>query len=449
MQETNRLFIDSQTFSELDIFGSQGVGKNLFDMINLCTTNGGEDKLKRLFKRPKNNKSEIENIQNTVKYFFENLEDWNLPVSREEMNAVEVYFFSKPGPISSNNFFLKFLEGLWLKFSHKSYNEVFRKGTKNAIKTLICLKDFIEVKNNEYLPDYLKEIFNSMTEFLSNEKINRLIKDQEDVSLGFLTALNVDKMFRDKLKTDFSLFIDFIYELDLLMTMATATKKYKLIFPKFVDRAESYIEIKDLYHVFLDKPIKNNILFDEGKNFMFMTGPNMAGKTTLLSSIGLAVFMSHIGLGVPATSMKLSAFNCIFSSMNPSGNISIGYSYFFSEVMRIKNAAIALRKHRKVLMLLDELFKGTNIKDAVDGSLLVVEGLTKWKSSVFILASHLTELENDIKQKSNILFNYFDSDVKDGKPIFNYKLMDGVSHKRLGLLIIKDQKLDLLLDPEK
>jgi len=47
------------------------------------------------------------------------------------------------------------------------------------------------------------------------------------------------------------------------------------------------------------------------------------------------------------------------------------------------------------------------------------------------------------------LFNYFDSDVKDGKPIFNYKLMEGVSHKRLGLLIIKDQKLDLLLDPEK
>jgi len=449
MQETNRLFIDSQTFSELDIFGSHGVGKNLFDMINHCTTNGGEDKLKRLFKRPKNNIREIEAIQEAVKYFTENLKNWNLPVSKEQMNAVEVYFFSKPGPLSSDNIFLKFLEGAWLKFSHKSYNEVFRKGTKNAIKTLICLKDFIEIKNSDDLPYYLKEIFNSISEFLSNDKINRLVKDQEDVSLGFLKALNIDKIFRDKLKVDFSLFIDLIYELDLLMAMATATKKYKLIFPKFVDRTESYIEINDLYHIFLDTPIKNNILFDEGKNFMFMTGPNMAGKTTLLSSVGLAVFMSHLGLGVPANSMSLSAFNCIFSSMNPSGNISIGYSYFFSEVMRVKNAAIALRKHRKVLMLLDELFKGTNIKDAIDGSLLVIDGLTKWKSSVFILASHLTELENDIRQKSNILFNYFDSDVKEGKPIFNYKLMEGVSHKRLGLLIIKDQKLDLLLDPEK
>ncbi|MBI9039346.1 MAG: hypothetical protein JEY97_14515 [Bacteroidales bacterium] len=449
MQETNRLFIDSQTFSELDIFGSHGVGKNLFDMINHCTTNGGEDKLKRLFKRPKNNIREIEAIQETVKYFTENLKNWNLPVSKEQMNAVEVYFFSKPDPLSSDNIFLKFLEGAWLKFSHKSYNEVFRKGTKNAIKTLICLKDFIEIKNSDDLPIYLKEIFNSISEFLSNDKINKLIKDQEYVSLGFLKALNIDKIFRDKLKVDFSLFIDLIYELDLLMAMATATKKYKLVFPKFVDRTESYIEINDLYHIFLDKPIKNNILFDEGKNFMFMTGPNMAGKTTLLSSVGLAVFMSHLGLGVPANSMSLSAFNCIFSSMNPSGNISIGYSYFFSEVMRVKNAALTLKKHSKVLMLLDELFKGTNIKDAIDGSLLVIDGLTNWKSSVFILASHLTELENDIRQKSNILFNYFDSDVKEGKPIFNFKLLEGVSHKRLGLLIIKDQKLDLLLDPEK
>lgn len=449
MQKTNRLFIDLQTFRELDIFGSNGVGKNLFDMINHCSTNGGEDKLKRLFKRPKNEINEIESIQNTVKFFSKNLNDWNLPVTKEQMNVVEVYFFSKPGPLSSNNIFLKFLEGVWLKFSHKSYNEVFRKGTKNAIKTLICLKNFIEIKNNDDLPDHLKEIFNSMSEFLLNEKIDRLIKDQEEVSPGFMTALNIDKIFREKLKTDFSLFIDLIYELDMLMAMAAATKKYKLIFPKFIDRTESFIEIKDLYHIFLDKPVKNNILFDEGKNFMFMTGPNMAGKTTLLLSVGLAVFMSHIGLGVPATSMRLSVFNCIFSSMNTTGNISIGYSYFFSEVMRVKNAALTLKKHSKVLMLLDELFKGTNIKDAIDGSLLVIDGLTKWKSSVFILASHLTELENDIRQKSNILFNYFDSDVKDGKPVFSFKLMEGVSHKRLGLLIIKDQNLDSLLDPEK
>ncbi len=171
----------------------------------------------------------------------------------------------------------------------------------------------------------------------------------------------------------------------------------------------------------------------------------MAGKTTFLKSSAIAVYLAHLGMGVPASSMRLTTFNTIFSSLNTSDNLSIGYSYFYSEVMRVKQAAEALRTHSKALMIFDELFKGTNVKDAFDGSVLVIDGLVNWKSSVFILSSHLLEIEKKIETYSNIFFQYFDSNIQNGKPEFNFKLKEGLSNERLGLLILKNEKIDELL----
>jgi DNA mismatch repair protein MutS len=152
-------------------------------------------------------------------------------------------------------------------------------------------------------------------------------------------------------------------------------------------------------------------------------------------------------MGVPANSMKLVPFNCIFSSLNTTDNLSIGYSYFYSEVVRIKKAAETLKHYGKSFMIFDELFKGTNIKDAFDGSSLVIDGLVKWKSSIFILSSHLLELENKIKKYRNVFFQYFDSSVINGRPVFNFQLYKGLSTERLGLIILKNEQIEKLLEP--
>jgi len=99
-------------------------------------------------------------------------------------------------------------------------------------------------------------------------------------------------------------------------------------------------------------------------------------------------------------------------------------------------------------MIFDELFKGTNVKDAFDGSILVIDGLMKWESSLFILSSHLLELEHTIRNYPNTFFQYFDSDVVNGKPVFSFGLREGISKERLGLLILKNEKIDKILDPK-
>jgi DNA mismatch repair protein MutS len=73
-------------------------------------------------------------------------------------------------------------------------------------------------------------------------------------------------------------------------------------------------------------------------------------------------------------------------------NIAKGESYFFNEVQRIKNTIYKINDGKKWLVLIDELFKGTNVQDAMKCSLTVIKGLIKIRNSLFILSTHLYEI---------------------------------------------------------
>jgi DNA mismatch repair protein MutS len=180
---------------------------------------------------------------------------------------------------------------------------------------------------------------------------------------------------------------------------------------------------------------------------LFLTGANMAGKSTFIKSVGDAVFLAHIGMGVPANTMELTMFDGLLSNINVVDNISKGESYFYNEVQRIKSTIVKINDGRKWLILIDELFKGTNVEDAMKCSTVVIEGLIKVKQSLFILSTHLYEIGEKLKAHDNIIFKYFETTVDDDQLKFSYQLKDGISNDRLGYLILKREKvIDLLED---
>ena len=143
--------------------------------------------------------------------------------------------------------------------------------------------------------------------------------------------------------------------------------------------------------------------------------------------------------------MELSLFDGLLSNINVVDNISKGESFFYNEVQRVKNTILKVSDKRKWLILIDELFKGTNVEDAKKCSTVVIEGLIKIKSSLFILSTHLYEISENLNGHPNIDFKYFETEVTGDKLVFNYQLKDGVSNDRLGYLILKKEKvIDLL-----
>ncbi|MCB0742218.1 MAG: DNA mismatch repair protein MutS, partial [Chitinophagaceae bacterium] len=127
-------------------------------------------------------------------------------------------------------------------------------------------------------------------------------------------------------------------------------------------------------------------------------------------------------------------------------NIAKGESFFYNEVQRIKNTIEKINDGKKWLVLIDELFKGTNVQDAMKCSLAVIKGLLKIKNSLFILSTHLYEIGNELQTFPHISFRYFETDVKNEQLEFSYQLKEGISKDRIGYVILKREKVVEMLD---
>ena len=177
------------------------------------------------------------------------------------------------------------------------------------------------------------------------------------------------------------------------------------------------------FHPLIDNPIMNDFEIIDNKNFCFVSGANMSGKSTFLKTVGLCVYLAHIGFPVPAKEMEISMFNGPYSTINISDNIEKGYSHYYSEVKRVKEIALMIKEKRKVLVIFDELFRGTNVKDAFDVTLMVSKGFSEINESLFFISIHIVEVGQELEKLESIDFRCFESSMIGEEPIYNYKLV--------------------------
>ena len=171
----------------------------------------------------------------------------------------------------------------------------------------------------------------------------------------------------------------------------------------------------------------------------------MAGKSTFIKTVGIVIYLAHVGMGAPAKKMEMTVMDGLITNLTIADNVVKGESYFFNEVQRIKNTVERIKDGKKYCVLIDELFKGTNIQDAMKCSIKVIEGLQKSRSSLFILSTHLYEISESLTKYENIQFSYFETQVKQKELIFHYQLKEGVSQDRIGYLILeREGVVDLL-----
>jgi DNA mismatch repair ATPase MutS len=132
----------------------------------------------------------------------------------------------------------------------------------------------------------------------------------------------------------------------------------------------------------------------------------MAGKSRLMKAIGIAMYLAHMGFPIAAASISFSVREGIYSSINVVDNIGLGYSHFYAEVVRVKQAAEAAASGKRLLLMFDELFKGTNLKDAFDGTLAVTRAFAEYRDCLFIVSTHIIEVGEALKELPNIQFEY-------------------------------------------
>ena len=214
---------------------------------------------------------------------------------------------------------------------------------------------------------------------------------------------------------------------------------FGLIFPEIVE--SHTIKIEGLYHLFVKNAVKNDVSVNESSTIFCITGANMSGKSTFLKAFGLSVYLAHLGFPVAASSMRTGVFNGLFTTINLADNLNKGYSHFYSEVLRVKQVAEEINRTKNMVVVFDELFRGTNVKDAYDASLAIISAFARVRGSVFLVSTHIIEVAEQLCKMKNIGFGYFHTAIEGKTPVYNYQLCDGVTNERLGMLIIENERI--------
>ncbi len=434
--------VDKITFNDISIFHHEEEF-SVFHKLNFTQTVGGREWLRRFFSEPHHDLQRIIGVQNIIKAFLNHIEEWPKEITNGTIIMMDKFLDYNLDPVPKNAnpvsaFTYRILhlhDYSMVKYSVPHFADFFR-----------GLKKILYLLSGTELPANLNYYIERITRIMSHKPLKQLANTTGKEKYNATQNLYFAYFLRAEHKQDVLELIDIFSRLEAWYSMATAVKVFNMKFPEFIETSDPFLKVEGLYHVLLQKPVAYNLVLKPGENFLFLTGANMAGKSTLIKSVGAAVFLAHIGMGVPASSMKLCLFDGLLTNINVADNIAKGESYFFNEVQRIKNTIFKITDGRKWLVLIDELFKGTNVQDAMKCSLAVIRGLIKIRNSVFILSTHLYEIGIELKDHSNISFKYFETNVNDDQLEFSYQLKEGISNDRIGYVILRREKVVDMLE---
>jgi DNA mismatch repair ATPase MutS len=433
---------DKTTLKDLSIFDRDDEF-SVFNKLNFARTTGGRERLRQIFSTSLSDVESINNVQKTLQLILENRDQWPLFISNGTIMMIYKFYESTIDDIPSRP---TILSARLYKLLHGPDFSLVKYSIGHAFDFIKGMKQIVSAFLNDDTPLNFKKQLQKADILI--EKNQFLIVSQKEKAEGMSNAemLALAYFIRNHYKQNLLELINIYSQMDAWYGMAIAVNEHKLTFPVFISSDQPVLKSKQLYHILLKDPVAYDVELNQKHNFIFLTGANMAGKSTFIKAVGCSAFLAHIGMGVAAESMELSLFDGLLSNINVEDNISKGESFFYNEVQRIKNTILKVNDGRKWLILIDEIFKGTNVQDAMKCSTVVIEGLIKIKGSLFILSTHLYEISENLKGYQNIDFKYFETQVSDDTLIFNYQLKDGVSNDRLGYLILKKEKVIELLE---
>lgn len=262
--------------------------------------------------------------------------------------------------------------------------------------------------------------------------LGMLIMNTLFVSDVFLVRkfLNWQKMYINKI----SGWIDCMSEVDALVSMATFRyNEPQACKAQVIDSNEMIYEAEDLYHPFLgEKAVKNNFTLQH-LHYYIITGANMAGKSTFLRAVGINYILALNGMPVFASSLRVSVYN-LFSSMRTTDDLAHGISYFNAELLRLQQLIDTCKHNRQTLIILDEILKGTNSLDKLNGSRLFLESISKLPVTG-IIATHDLELS---KMQNSRFHNYCFEIALGKKVAYSYKITQGVARNQNATFLLKE-----------
>ncbi|HWV70642.1 MAG TPA: hypothetical protein VN040_02960 [Pseudosphingobacterium sp.] len=434
--------VDKQTLEDLNLLGKFTPG-SIFSLFNKVHTGGGERLLQQLFKHPLTDPSEINKRSSLFRYFQD--KGLEFPFSSSEFKVVENYFSTRSSGTYLGALLAVFSKKVQANLLHDERYADLQQGLMATVKILNALQRFLNQLHDPN-PGPFSEEREVLIRILGDARLRNLLKESETTKFSTTKLASYDYLLKHTLLGDMELLLESIYKLDVYLAVGKVGRARGFAYATAWPKEKHHIAIAALWHPALMKGVANALDFDRDRNMIFLTGANMAGKSTFMKSFGIALYLAHMGFPLAAKDMQFSICDGIYSSINVPDSLNMGYSHFYAEVLRVKKVAEEVASGKSFVVLFDELFKGTNVKDAYDATLAVTAAFSQYHPCFFIISSHIIEVGEALQKTSgNIRFAYLPT-IMDGKtPRYTYKLQEGITTDRQGMLIIENEGILSLL----
>ena len=486
--ENGKEFLDTGHFFsyDLDLFGEG----SLFQFINRTSTRGGRKKLAEWFIKPELGKREIENKQQAIKELAKESE-WRLQFlssgllfeETEEM-ALEIKSWTETeldfGKNALTKWLIKFVPALtllalipsitgfsnifisamvfiqWiLMFSYgkqiKLYFRFFCQKSELLEKYMQLLQ---LIEKSEFQSEYLLAMQNEVQQQASASKIfhelKNLVKEFEyrgNIIVGFFLnsvflwdvrcVFKLWEWHRENHKK-LALWIEVISKTDALISLSNFAYNHSVyVFPS-VHEGDFTFSAKQIGHPLLNpaKRVNNDIEISGWSKALIITGANMAGKSTFLRTVGVNLVLARMGAPVCAKKMTFTPVK-IYTNMRTTDSLLKDESYFFAELKRIKGVLDRLQNGERFFVILDEMLKGTNSVDKLNGSRELIRKFLEL-NSVSLIATHdlkLSEMEHEFLLQ--VVNKCFEIQIKNEELVFDYKLSDGITQTMNATFLMK------------
>jgi DNA mismatch repair protein MutS len=229
-----------------------------------------------------------------------------------------------------------------------------------------------------------------------------------------------------------------------LSSFAELARKNNWVRPMMLPREHILVSLEGGRHPIVEQRclrfgsyfVANDIELDKGKcSLALITGPNMAGKSTIMRQVALIQIMAQMGSYVPATKASLSICDSIFARVGASDDLSLGRSTFMVEMAETSN--ILQNATPYSLILLDEIGRGTSTYDGMSIAQAVAEYIHDVLKSRTLFATHyheLTELEKNLGRLCNF---HVEVEERAESVHFLYRLKSGPALKSFGIQVAK------------
>jgi len=429
-------FADKQTVTDLNLLDrlKNNAVARLFDEV---VTAGGRRLMENMFRYPLTDAGLINERSSIFRYF--SAQAILFPFSPEVFDKVENYLSASQQkeflPAAGEVIYKKALKAI---ANDKSFEQL-EEDVRVTIDLLKTFRDFISQLSVDTGNPYRKNI-DRIRQIYSYPRLQKLLSQQDIKALSLQQLITYDFLLRNTLHRELQELVNAIFHLDVYIAVSGVAARRNFSYAKAFPRESNTLHIRGLYHPAIEKAVGNTITLSQQSNVIFLTGANMAGKSTLMKSFGISIYLAHMGFPIAAEEMEFSVKDGIYTSINVPDNIDLGHSHFYAEVLRVKKVAEEVAEGKDLIVIFDELFKGTNVKDAYDATLSITAAFSENDNCFFMISTHIIEVGEALGSTGNHFQCWYLPTVMEGTvPRYTYKLEAGITRDKQGMLIIENE----------